>query len=82
MRFYKKEIGKRVIVKWDDAVSMANSTLKDMVENGFCKKETMGKLVYHSKDFIILQNERVVGDNLGDFTLIPRGMITEVKIDD
>jgi len=53
MRFYKREIGKKVIIKWDDTIS-------------------------HLK--VILKSEKWAGDDSGDYTLIPRGMITEVRV--
>ena len=56
MRFYKREIGKKVIIKWDDTIS------------------------HLAVKKVILKSEKWAGDDSGDYTLIPRGMITEVRV--
>jgi len=80
MRFYKREIGKKVIIKWDDTISHLAVKLEQVLKEGCAKKTNIGWLAYYDKDKVILKSEKWAGDDSGDYTLIPRGMITEVRV--
>jgi len=80
MRFFKRELGKKVVVKWDDPVTFWGKTIEYVLKEGLAKKESIGWLEYYNKDVVIVKHEKCKGDKEGDFTIIARSLITEVRV--
>jgi len=75
---------KLVEVYWNDARGEIHSTLDEVLKMGFCKKITVGWLVYKDEDKVIVATERVEGEDMdgrmsGDFTLIPAKWVKKIR---
>ena len=79
MRLSKKSLNKLAIVAWEDAKGQMGTTLQAFLKEGFIVNETVGWLVYYDLKKVVLQTERSVGMDSGDFVMIPRGWIVKIE---
>ncbi len=75
MKLSKSLINKYVIVDWLDPKTITRGELNGV---DFAKPQTNGKVVKVSPYFIILEHENV--EELGDYTIIHKGLIQKLKI--
>ena len=76
-KLLKRDIGKTFKVTWLDPASEIRVELKDFVKKGLVKVESLGKLVYVSKDMVVLEHERC--EELGDYTKIHPKLIYQIS---
>jgi len=77
---------KVVNVMWVDAETKIEEELDDVIEKGAPIKESYGKIVFIGKDIndiscVIIQTEICTSDGtqLGDYTIIPKSLILNIK---
>ena len=75
---------KIVTVSWYDAETKLEVELVKMIEEGLPIKETYGKIIYVGKNennipFVIIQTEVALGDEVSDFTILPKSLIINIK---
>ena len=76
-RLLKRDVGKTYKVTWKDPETELRVRLEDFIKKGLGTVTTLGKLVYVSKDMIVLEHERC--DELGDFTKIHPSLVVKVS---
>ena len=76
MRLYKKWIGKHVVVKWVDIVTYNREPLS-AVKLQDC--EATGKVVEVKPNLILCHD--TCGE-VGDYTIMPSGVVTDVRVFD
>ena len=74
MRLYKKWIGKHVVVKWVDITTYTRESL-DNVKLSDC--EATGKVVEVKPNLILCHD--TCGE-VGDYTIMPPGCVTDVQV--
>lgn len=77
IRLLKRDVGKTFKVTWVDPETELRVKLDDFIHKGLGTVVTLGKLVYVSKDMIVLEHERC--DDLGDFTKIHPSLVVKVS---
>ena len=75
----KRHIGQPCIVLWYDAWTDTSITLDDMLKQGFAIKNTIGRLAKYNRKLIILNTEKDNISEAGDYTMIPRGWVKEIR---
>jgi hypothetical protein len=73
----KKHLNKIRIISWFDPQSQHRTNLDDMIKTGFCKCESIGKIVHIQKNLIIIEHEKA--DELGDYTNLHSSLIYKIK---
>ena len=88
MKITKKDhLNKTGVIKWVDACGHTGETLKRVITSGFPIKETTGKLCfigylntpYGKMKGVIIQTETDVGEDSGDYTLVPYAWVVDFK---
>ena len=74
-KLLKRDVGKTFKVVWLDPASEIRAELKDFISKGLIKVVTLGKLVYVSKDMVVLEHERC--EELGDYTKIHSALVVK-----
>ena len=74
MKFSKKLIGKHVVVKWSDIQTMNRIELKDL---HLADCETTGKVVEVKPNLILCHD---TCEELGDYTILPPGVVYQVDV--
>ena len=78
----KKDINKYVAVNWVDPQTQNRVKIEDFMKEGLAKCECNGKIVFcgvlNSKQVIILEHDKCDGE-IGDYTILPKTLITKVK---
>ena len=83
MKLTKCQMNKTGIVVWVDAVGYTNESLAEVKKKGLCLKEIIGTIIYigkiNYKDCIIVRTEEHIGDESGDYTVLPGKWVVDFK---
>lgn len=78
MKFYKRELGKQVEVKWEDPTTYLQHSFAEVKKRGVEIKISIGWFKDYNGKYIYIQSEKCDSDDGGDYTIIHRALIVEI----
>ena len=79
IKLKKSDVGKLVIIYWQDIVSEHKTTLEEFAKKGTAEIISVGWIAQFNKVDLVICSEK--GDRLkvGDYTIVPRSIIGKVE---